>query len=446
MKIHYILIAVLCGLAGCRDDGAGTASMNRKETPPLKVSVVNMTRRTVELKSSWFGHLRGMEQADIRPQVSGTLLRQVYCDGSICEKGELLFEIDPATYQAAVDLQEANLAAARAARLQTEASLSRARMDMERYDGLVKTGAVSVKTYTDARQTLKEMEAALQQAEANIRQAEATLENARINLDRTRVRAPFKGLASKATASVGDYLTASGTPLTTMSSINPIRVDFSVTGKQVLSWLKDWSVDVETGRMQGMPDFDLILEDGTVFENRGKIVSVDSEVSRSTGTVNFIGHVPNPNLKLHSGMAVRVRAVVDRKENALLVPVRALLSSMNHRNIMVVAPDKTPRRIDVQPGETLVLDMPDGTGGTAPMLMQIVTGTVKPIEESLKEIGYDEPSDAPVIVEGAMMASQYSKVNSLMREQGATGGFGTVVPAPFVYTTPVSTVPSVTSK
>lgn len=446
MKVHYILIAALCGLSACREDGGGTASMNYQEMPPLRVSVMNMEQKTVELKSSWFGHLRGVEQADIRPQVSGTLLRQVYCDGSICEKGELLFEIDPATYQAAVDLQEANLAAARAAKLQMEASLSRARMDMERYNGLVKTGAVSVKTHTDAQQTLKEMEAALQQAEANIKQAEATLENARINLERTKVRAPFKGLASRATASVGDYLTASGTPLTTMSSIEPIRVDFSVTGKQVLNWLKDWSVDVKTGRMQGMPDFELILEDGSLFEKRGKIVSVDSEVSRSTGTVNFIGHVPNPDLKLHSGMAVRVRAVIDKKENALLVPVRALLSSMNHRNIIVVAPDKTPRHIDVQLGETLVLDMPDGKGGTAPMLMQIVTGTVKPIEDSLKEIGYDKPSDAPVIVEGSMMASQYSKMNSLMRERGATEGFGTVVAAPFVYTTPVSTVPSVTSK
>ena len=102
-------------------------------------------------------------------------------------------------------------------------------------------------------------------------------------------------------------------------------------------------------------DFELILEDGSVFEKKGKVVSVDSEVSRSTGTVNFIGHIPNPDLKLRSGMAVRVRAVTGTEKDALLVPARALLSSMNHRNIMVVAPDGTPRRIDVQPGETVCL-------------------------------------------------------------------------------------------
>jgi hypothetical protein len=80
------------------------------------------------------------------------------------------------------------------------------------------------------------------------------------------------------------------------------------------------------------------------------------------------------------------------------------------------------------------------------MLMQIVTGTVKPISESLKEIGYDKPSDAPVIVEGGMMAAQYSKVNDMMRAQGAQGGFGTVIPTPFVYTKPVSTTPSITAE
>lgn len=446
MKVHYILMVALCGLTGCRD-GEGTANgTNQRNMPPLKVSVMNLEQRTVELKSSWFGHLRGVEQADIRPQVSGTLIKQVYWDGSICDKDELLFEIDPATYQAAVDREEANLATAHAVKLQAEASLNRVKKDLERYDKLIETGAISVKNLTDAQQNLKEMQAALKQAEAGIKQAEASLENARINLDRTKVRAPFRGLASKATASVGELISASGSPLTTMSSIDPIRVDFSVTGKQVLSRLMDGTVDVKTGRIGDMPNFELILEDGTVFEKKGKIVSVDSEVSRSTGTVNFIGHVPNPDLKLRSGMAVRVRAVTGVEQDALLVPARALISSMNHRSIIVVAPDKTPRNIDVQPGETIVLDMADGKGGKAPMLMQIVKGTGKPITESLKEMGYVKPSEAPVVVEGTMMAAQYSKANSLMRERGAKEGFVTVNPTPFIYVAPTSTTPSVTAK
>lgn len=131
-----------------------------------------------------------------------------------------------------MDREAANLATARAVKLQAEASLNRVQKDLDRYDKLIRTGAISVKNLTDAQQNLKEMQAALEQAEAGIKQAEASLENARINLDRTKVRAPFRGLASKATASVGELISASGSPLTTMSSIDPIRVDFSVTGNR----------------------------------------------------------------------------------------------------------------------------------------------------------------------------------------------------------------------
>ena len=158
MKAHYILIAALCGLTGCREDNGAADAANRREMPPLKVSVMNMEQRTVELKSSWFGHLRGVEQADIRPQVSGTLIRQVYWDGSICDKGELLFEIDPATYQAAVDREAANLATARAVKLQAGASLNRVQKDLDRYDKLIRTGAISVKNLTDAQQLYKLLE------------------------------------------------------------------------------------------------------------------------------------------------------------------------------------------------------------------------------------------------------------------------------------------------
>ncbi len=453
MKVEHILMLALSGLvvgtlSACKDgtDQDGQAAAMQRQMPPIKVSVMNMQQQTVDLKSSWFGSLRGVEQADIRPQVSGTLLRQVYWDGSICEKGELLFEIDPATYEAAVDQAEGNLAAAKASRMQAEASKNRAAQDVERYDKLIKTGAISEKVFTDAQQGLKESQAALEQAGAGIKQSEAALENARINLARTKVYAPFRGLASKSQASVGDLISANGSALTTMSSIDPIRVDFAVTGKQVLNRLLDGRVDVKTGRMGDLGKFELLLEDGTVFEEKGTVVSVDSEVSRASGTVNFIGHVPNPGLKLRSGMAVRVRAVTGVEKDALLVPVRALVSAMNHRNIYVVAPDQTPRRIDVQLGETIVLDMPDGKGGKAPMLMQIVTGTVKPIAESLKELGYAMPSEAPVIVEGGMMAAQYSKVNDMMRAQGAPAGFGTVIPTPFIYTQPESTTPSITAE
>lgn len=440
------LVAVT--LTSCNDKADQQG--NERKLPPIKVEVMKMTQQDVDLKSSWFGYTRGVEQADICPQVTGTLVRQIYWDGSICEKDELLFEIDPVVYKAAVDQAQANLGVAQAAKLQAEATRERAQQDVNRYEGLVKTGSVSEKNYTDALQTLKAADASLEQAKAGIEQAKANLETAKINLDRTQVRAPFRGLASKATASVGELLSANGKPLTTMSSIDPIRIDFSVPDKQLLAKLQSGGADVEKGNLGDMPTFEVVLSDGSVFEHKGKIVSVDSEVSRSSGTISFIGHVPNPDFKLRSGMGVRVRAVTSVEKDALLVPRRAVVTDMNHRNIYVVDKNNVPRRIDVQLGETVTLDMPDGKGGTAPMLMQIVKGTVKPIADSLKTMGYDKPSDAPVIVIGSAMAAQFSKMNSLTEENAKTpvdpAMLLKVIPSTYVYTVPQSTAPSVTAQ
>ncbi len=444
---HIMLAAALCGMtAGEKMGESAGQGQAAQPMPPFKVGVMPLEQRTVELKSTWFGHLRGLRQANISPQVSGTLLTQFYQDGSLCKKGEVLFEIDPATYQAAVDLQKANLSVAKAAKAQAEVALSRAQDDKERYDKLVKTGAVSVKQHTDAIHAYKQSEAALVQAKANIELAEAALKNAEINLERTKIVAPFEGFASKAAVSHGDFLAAGGQVLCTLSSINPIRVDFSVTGKQVLSWLKAWDMNTATGKMENMPKFEVILEDGTIFKHQGQFTAGVCEVSRSTGAVNFMGYIPYPEYKLRAGMAVRIRAVTSTYKDAMLVPVRSILSAMSRRSVVVVAPDKTPVAIPVIPGETVSLEMPDGMGGKAPMLMQIVTGAVKPLPEVIKELGYQKAADVPVVVEGSQMAGMYSKANYDMKRAGLKGGFGTLNPEPFIYTAPGSTAPSITAE
>lgn len=447
-------LLLAASLACCQK--ADTAGQEQ-HLPPLNVSVMNMQQQDVDLISTWFGHLRGVEQADIRPEVSGKLLHRVYADGSLVQKGDVLFEIDPSSYQAAVDQCAAALAAAEAAVLQARATDDRAGQDTERYGKLVSSGSVSEKNYTDALQTKKETEAALAAARAQVKQAQAALSNARINLDRCTIRAPFTGLASKSTVSVGDLIAlANPTALCTMSSVDPIRVDFAVPGKQLLGkvFRPDFNTLTQTSPID---EFDIILADGQVYAHRGHVAAVDSEVSRSTGTINFIGHVPNPQLKLRSGSAVRVRAKTDTVKDAVLVPSRALISAMNHRYVLVVNPaDNTPICLDVQPGAELTLPMPNGDGNTVPMLMQVITGTVKPLPELLREHGIERVSDAQVIVEGGQMAARYAKINggiaaaAAQAPEGARSAIlakrGTVVPEPFVYTPPVSTTPSVTAK
>ncbi len=451
MKTQNILMLAMGGLTltalvGCREQKTEVSPTMMNAMPPVPVAVMNLQQQDVDIIATWFGHLRGVEQAGIRPEVSGKLLRQVYVDGTHCEKGEVLFEIDPATYKAAVDQAEASVAAARAAVLQARAGDDRAAQDVERYSTLVKDGSISEKTYTDAQSAKKSTEAALAAAEAQVKLAEAALEMAQINLDRCTIRAPFAGLAGNAAVSVGDYITANGPALTRMSSVDPISVDFTVPGMEMLSEVLSEAYNSRSGDTSPIEGFDLILEDGSVFNRRGRVVAIDSEVNAATASVNFVGHVPNDEYRLRAGAAVRVRAKTGEIKNALLVPVRAIATTMNHHMIYVVAPDGTPRGIDVQLGQSMTLEMPDGKGGQAPMLMQVITGTVEPIVVQLKEMGIETVTEAPIIVEGTQMAARYSKVNAGMRMKGATEGFGIVIPKPFEYTVPTTTTPSVTAK
>ena len=430
-------------LVACKDKaGAQTA---RQGMAPINVTVMPLQKRTVELTSTWFGHLRGVDQADIRPEVSGKLLEQVYWHGSLCEKDEVLFRIDPSNYQAAYDQALANVAAAKAGVLQAQVADEQAQKDLERFSALVESGSVSEKQFTDAQHAKRRCEAALAMAKAQVAQAEAATQMAKLNLDRCTIRAPFKGLATKSNVSVGDFVAAGQVVMTRMSSIDPIRVDFSVPARQMSEQVQGEDYYDLPDKMSPVKEFDLILEDGSVFEHKGTVHAVDSEISQSTGTVKFVGYVPNPQLKLRTGAAVRVSARTGEIKDALLVPSRALISSMNHRFIYVVAPDNTPLGIDVKLGKELVLDMPNGDGTTVPMLMQVVTGTVKPIAETLKEAGIENVEDAQVIVGGGQMAAQYALANAGMRKAGAQGGFGTVVPQPFIYEMPTTTVESITS-
>lgn len=430
-------------LVACKDNAGAQAA--QRGMAPINVTVMPLQKRTVDLTSTWFGHLRGVDQADIRPEVSGKLLEQVYWHGSLCEKDEVLFRIDPSNYQAAYDQALANVAAAKAGVLQAQVADEQAQKDLERFSALVESGSVSEKQFTDAQHAKRRCEAALAMAKAQVAQAEAATQMAKLNLDRCTIRAPFKGLATKSNVSVGDFVAAGQVVMTRMSSIDPIRVDFSVPARQMSEQAQGEDYYDLPDKMSPVKEFDLILEDGSVFEHKGTVHAVDSEISQSTGTVKFVGYVPNPQLKLRTGAAVRVSAKTGEIKDALLVPARALISSMNHRFIYVVAPDNTPLGIDVKLGKELVLDMPNGDGTVVPMLMQVVTGTVKPIAETLKEAGIENVEDAQVIVGGGQMAAQYALANAGMRKAGAQGGFGTVVPQPFIYEQPTTTVESITS-
>ena len=172
-------------------------------------------------------------------------------------------------------------------------------------------------------------------------------------------------------------------------------------------------------------------------------------MNTSTGTVNFIGEIPNSELRLRSGASVQVRARVSTLEDAFLVPKASILSTMNHRFVYVVGPDNQPYGIDVILGQEIV---DEETG----IPMQVVTarpieteqGKLEDLPAVLKSIGYENPLDAPIIVEGSQMAEIYANVNKGMKSKGAKGGFAEVVknPPAYDYRKPMSTTPSVTAE
>jgi len=436
-----------------------TPQEERKGMPPLGgVSTMNLQQANVPIYATWFGQLRGTQQADIKPEVAGRIVSQEYIDGSPCEKGEVLFHIDDETYKAAYDMAAANLEAAKATSAQAQVADEQAQQDVDRYAPLVGTGSVSDKTYQDAVHAKKRSAALLAAAKANVLQAEAALLNAEINLKRCTIKAPFKGYASSATVSVGDHVSPGVNVLTRMSAIDPIRVDFVVTGKHVLDIVTQTSFSAGQSMAAPFTEFEVYLEDGSLYKEKGVVKTMDSEVNTSTGTVSFIGEIPNSELRLRSGASVQVRAKVAEVKDAFVVPKNAILSSMNHRFIYVVGKDQQPYGIDVILGPEAMLDMPNGDGSTVKMPMQVVTARPganaegqprATLEEILKDLGYDNPLDAPIIVSGGQMAQIYATANMGMKKAGIPAGFGIVDPKqtrPFIYTPPVTTTPSVTAK
>ncbi len=343
--------------------------------PPFPVKVSPLLCKDVQIRDEWFGTLRGVEETDIRPRVSGFLQSQDFRDGTLVKKGDVLFTIDPAPYKAARDEAQANLEAARAARVQAAAQLEMSEQDYERYKKLnaASPGAVADKTVTDAATAVQTNRAALLKAEATIAQLEAALQLAEINLSYTTITAPFDGRIGIRKASIGDLVTPEDKePLVTISSVEPMRVDFNINGKLALAGLNKFS-ELGTGHRKasnpGVDSFDLVLEDGSVYPEKGQVVSADNTISTTKGTLKVVGHVDNKEGVLRSGMPVRVRADISTEKNAILVPVRAPLTANGMDLIVLLRPDNAPAMLPITKGAVVYIPVagPDGQSTVQPM-------------------------------------------------------------------------------
>lgn len=342
---------------------------------PFPVKVAPIRCQDVKVQSEWFGKLRGEEETDIRPHVSGFLKSQNFKDGSMVKKGDVLFTIDPAPYQAEVEEAEANLSAARAAREQADAELAKNTVNYERLARLSKEapGAVADKDVTDAATSVKTAKAALLKADATVAQMEAALQLAKINLGYTTITAPFDGRIGIRKPSIGALVSPQDAePLVTLSSVNPMRVDFQVSGKNALTGFTRFRKNQSAGNARKREDFDLILNDGSTYPHKGMIVNSDNALSKSTGTLTVIGRVDNSEGNLRSGMPVRVRAGMQGGRNSILVPARAPLNAKGKDLLVLLRPDNTPDMLPITKGALVNVPVKEADGKEVLQPMQIV--------------------------------------------------------------------------
>jgi len=283
---------------------------------PPKVVVTTAVQRDEPIVREWIGTTEGDVNADIRPHVEGYLMRRVYTEGSTVAQGQLLFEIDPRQFQAQLQQAEANLE-------QAKAALAKADTDVARLEPLASEHAVSQQELDNAR-------SARRGARATVGALEAAVAQARLNLSWTKVTSPISGIAGIAQQQVGDLVNGQAV-LTTVSKVNPLRVLYQLGEQEYLQLERDPA-------MKNMR-LELVLSDGTVFPEKGRVLLTGRNVDVRTGTITTIGLFPNPGNVLRPGQYAKVRAVVKVRKGAIVVPQRAVNELQGAYQVAVVGAD-----------------------------------------------------------------------------------------------------------
>jgi RND family efflux transporter MFP subunit len=288
------------------------------------VEVVQVEKKDVPIYAEWIGTLDGLVNADVRAQVTGYLLKQGYQEGAFVKQGQLLFQIDPRPFQAALDQAQGQLAQAQAALANAQAVQRRTELDVQRYTPLAEQQAASQQDLDNSVQNNLAAKATVETAKAQIKTYEAAVETAKINLDFTRLVAPIDGIAGQAQLQVGALVTPGSGVVTSVSTVNPIKVYFTVGEPQYLAWRKRFPT--ESSRLEADKGLrlQLILADGSTYPDEGKFYFADRQVNESTGAIRIAGLFPNPNNVLRPGGYAKVRAVIRTQPGALLVPQRAV--------------------------------------------------------------------------------------------------------------------------
>ena len=356
-----LLTAVSAGCEG-RVDSA--------PAPPVpKVEVTSVIQKDVPIEGEWVGTLEGYVNAQISPQVSGYLIRQDYKEGALVRKGQVLFEIDPRPFQAALDQAKGQLAQAEARRANADINVKRDIPEAEAH-------AIPQSQLDTDTQSLRGAKAAVEADQAAVEQAE-------LNLGYTKVLSLIDGIAGVNTVQVGN-LVGPSTVLTAVSQVNPIKVYFPISEQEYLRMADGGgpgSVDIITHASR-IP-LQLTLAEASVYPHPGRIVFADRQVDAQTGTIQIVGEFPNARNLLRPGQYARIQAPTGSITGALLVPQAAVNQQQGTYQVTVISSDNRAQLRTVEVGPRV---------GT----LWVITSGVKP-EERVVAVGADKVKEGGLV-------------------------------------------------
>ena len=351
-EVAILLILLTASLTGCSKKEV------RAEAAAPEVEVADIVQQDVPLYSEFVSTLDGYVNAQIQPQVTGYLMTQNYREGTVVQKGQVLFQIDPRPFQAALEQTKGQLA-------QAEAQLGKTKLDVERDTPLAKESAIPQAQLDNDIQ-------AYEAAKAVVAAAKAQVEQAELNLSFTTVRSLVGGIAGLAKGQIGD-LVGPTTVLTTVSQVEPIKAYFAISELEYLKFSQIISA-ASTGKLRAGPQrtLELVLADGSVYPRKGWVVLADRQVDVKTGTIRMAGAFENPGGILRPGMFARVRAATGIAKDALLVPQRSVVETQGSYSVVVVGEGNKASIRPVKAGERVGQ-------------MWIITAGVKPGEKVIVE-------------------------------------------------------------
>lgn len=324
-------------LLGCKDKPQGPAQGLAKTPPPMEVGAIVVTAQPLPLTIELPGRIAALRIAEVRPQVSGIVQKRLFVEGSEVKSGELLYQIDPTSYQAALAGAEASLAKAEAAEFS-------ARLRAKRIETLAKNKAVSEQEQIDA-------EALWKQAQAEIAAARAAVQNARINLEHTRIIAPIAGRIGKSQISEGALVTAQqATALAVIQQLDRVYVDVSQSAGELLQLKRKFAASPSSGDQPLTTFVRVVLDDDSLYGETGVLEFSDVSVDQGTGTVIIRGIIANPRHELLPGMFVRARLSAEREEPTILVPQAAIVRNTRGQAMVMVVGEES--KVVSRPVET----------------------------------------------------------------------------------------------